>query len=209
MKLPTFSERYMERRVDQYLLDKEPLTDALIRRWAYDPDAELMEQDEDLVLHDWEFTETILELAADPSCPKAEYILSIWEEFTRHHAVHQVPSDLEAARHALAVAEEYGHHPGVSRWIADQTQRLKFVDGAGPTDEATALAMADTLLNGAARSCPITVLRESCTAFLVQLSVPHGSHKEWLLIDKRTGKFRYSRYWPSGSTAPEWFEPIR
>lgn len=195
--------------MEHYLLDEGELDDAMIRRWAFDPDAELAQQDEDLALHDWRFSETVLDLAADPSCPKAEYILDIWEDFTRNHTVHQLPSDLMAARHALVLAEKYGTHSGVKRWIADQAQRLSYVDGVGITDRVKALAIGDSLLNGASRSCRIEILRESNTAFLVQMSAPHGTHKEWLLVDKLTGKFRYSRLWRDVEPEPRWFDPSR
>jgi hypothetical protein len=197
----------MAKPVEHYLLDEGEPDEAMIRRWAFDPDAELMEQDEDLVLHDWRFAATILDLAADPSCPKSDYILGIWDDFTRHHTVHQDPSDLEEAGHALSLAEKYKDHSGIKHWIADQTARLRCVSGMGVTDRATALWMGNLLLNGKARSCPIDVLRESESAFLVQLSVPHGTHKEWLLIERATGKFRYSRYWPAGANEPSWFDP--
>lgn len=195
--------------MDHYLIDEGEPDEAMIRRWAYDLDAQLMEQDEDLILHDWTFAQTILDLAAEPRCPKAEYILDIWDDFTRHHTAHQVPSDLEAARHSLLLAEKYREHCGVRRWIADQTARLRCVAGIGVTDRATALWVGNLLLNGRSRSCPIDVLRESETAFLVQLSVPQGTHKEWLSIERATGLFRYSRYWPAGAPEPTWFDPRR
>lgn len=190
-----------------YLLDEGELDESMIRRWAFDPDAELMQQDEDLVLHDWRFANTLLELAADPNCPKADYILSIWDHFTRHHTVHQVPSDLKAARHSLSLAEKYRSHSGVKRWIDDQTARLRCVEGIGPVDGPTALSIGEILLNGASRRCPISILRENDTDFLVQLSVPHGTHKEWLLINKTTGQLRFSRWWRAGEPEPRWFNP--
>lgn len=195
--------------MEHYLLDEGNLDEAMIRRWAFDPDLELMQQDEDLALHEWRFAETVLELAADPACPKADYILDIWNYFTRHSLVHQVPSDLVAARHALSLAEKYNSHSGIRRWIAEQTARLRYVEGVGCVDRATALTMADTLLNGGDRKCLIVILRESDTHFLMQQSFPNPNYKEWLLIDKQTGEFRYSRYWPEGATEPSWFDPNR
>lgn len=181
--------------MDHYLFDEGKLDDAMIRRWAFDLDVELAGQDEDLLLHDWQFTETMLDLAADTSCPRAAYILNIWEDFTRHLTVYQGSSDLEAVRHALVVAEKYSGHSGVKKWIDAQNQRLRYVDGVGITDRATALLIGDTMLNGLSRFCAIDILRESDTDFLVQLSVPHSGHKEWLFVDKRTGKLRYCRSW--------------
>lgn len=193
---------------DSYLLDAGWADERMIRRWAFDPDAEFMEQDEDLVLHDWEFTDVILELAARPKCPKADYILSIWNHFTRHITIHQVPLDLDAAAKALEKTEAYSSHPGIRKWIIEQSRRLSFIAGEGATDEAKALTMAENLLNGADRQCPLRIIRESGSDYLVELSVPHGSHKEWLLIDKHSGKFRYSRVWLRGESAPRWFESL-
>lgn len=192
--------------MEQYLLDEGDLNEAMIRRWAFDPDAELMQQDEDLLLHDWRFTEILLELAGDPNCPKAADILLIWDDFTKNRTVHQVPSDLEAVRQSLPIAERHSGHDGIKRWLADQKARLRYVDGVEIADRAAALSMANALLNGISRCCPIEVLRESDAAFLLQLSVPHGSHKEWLLVDRMTGRFRYSRYRPNGATEPLWFD---
>lgn len=195
--------------MEHYLLDEGELDDAMIRRWAFDWDAELLQQDEDLLLHDWRFSSTMLNLAADPDCPKAEYVLDIWEDFTRHSTAHQVPSDIEAAHKALRLAEPHKDHGGIARWIADQSNRLRCVGGIGEVDRETALWMGDTLLNGRVRSCPIDIVSETTAQFLVQLSVPHGSHKEWILIDRATGKFRYSRYWSTGASGPNWFDPSR
>jgi hypothetical protein len=195
--------------VKRYLLDECEVDEEMLRRWAFDPDAEFMQQDEDLVLHDWKFAETLLDLAADPSCPKAEYILDIWDYFTRHHTVHQVSTDLEAARRSLALAEKYPDCSGIVQWIADQTARLDCVAGLGSMDEAKALWMGDLLLNGRSRSCPISIARKTDSDFLVQLSVPNGKHKEWLLIDRETGRFHFSRYWPAGAEWPMWFDPSR
>ncbi|WBQ17860.1 hypothetical protein [Sphingobium yanoikuyae] len=195
--------------MEQYLLDEGELNDAMIRRWAFDPDAELAQQDEDLALHDWRFAETILDLAADPNCPKADYILDIWDDFTRNQTLHQVSSDLKEARHALVLAEQYNGHSGLARWIADQTARLNCVEGVGIADRAKALSIGDTVLNGAGRSCPLEVLSESDTAILIQMSSPHSAHKEWLSVEKQTGKFQYSRLWRDGEPEPRWFAPSR
>lgn len=76
----------------------------------------------------------------------------------------------------------------------------------GLTDEAKALEMGELLLNGISRHCPITIRLETPTHYEVELSVANGAHREWLSIEKRTGRFRYSRYWPNGSAEPMWFD---
>jgi hypothetical protein len=195
--------------MEHYLLEQGKLDENMIRQWAFDTEAEFMEQDEDLVLHNWRFSDVILELAADKSCPKANYIIDIWDYFCRHTTIHQIPADIEAAYIALKVAEKYCHHIKIKQWIVDQTLRMEYIKGKGPVDKNSAMMMSENLLNGASRSCPIAMLRETDANYLTQLSVPNGSHKEWLLINKLTGQFRYSRHWPEWpkkSNEPQWFQ---
>jgi hypothetical protein len=44
---------YPSRTYEHFLADDGPVDEAMIRRWAFDPDSELAEQDEDLLLHEW------------------------------------------------------------------------------------------------------------------------------------------------------------
>jgi hypothetical protein len=196
--------------VDQFLLDGGPLDEAMIRRWASDHDAYFMPTDDDLVLHEWAWSELLIQLIADPSCPKSSEILNIWEDFTRHTTVHQKPSDIDAAEKAVRYASNYTGHAGLEGWVSNQRARLKYVEGVGPVGRNEALAMGDALLNGANRSCIISVRAETARTIEIEMSVPlHGSHREWLSIDKLTGKFRYSRHWPEGASEPVWFDKNR
>jgi hypothetical protein len=190
-----------------YLLDDGPLDEAMIRRWAYDLETDLVEQDEDLLLRQWEFSEVMLELAADAECPRADDIIGIWDEFARNSIVHQRPYDIAQVRQALEVAPRFSNAAPVRRWIEDQSARLALVDGIGPVGREKALRMGNTLLNGIARASAISVTVEDPDFFDIELSVPGYAHREWLRICKATGRFRYSRHWPKGATEPHWFEP--
>ncbi len=194
---------------DHFLLDHGPLDEEMIRRWASDLDAEFMQQDDDLVLHDWAWSELLIQLIADPSCPRADEILHIWDEFTRHNTVHQRPADIDAAQKAVRYAATFVGHAGLEKWVSDQTTRLRYVRGIGAVSTAEALRMGDVLLNGATRSCIISIRDETPRTLEVEMAVPHGKHREWLSIDKATGNFRYSRHWPEGASEPSWFDPTR
>ncbi len=191
-----------------YLLNAEPLDEALVHRWAYDSDAELIEQDEDLLLHDWDYTEVLLAAIADPACPKAGYIMGVWDDFTRSCTIHKRPADIAAVRDALQKAQGFRGDPWIARWIADQERRLSFVEGVGPVRAEDALQMAEILLNGMSGYRPIAIRCETATTYELELSVPGGLHREWLSVDKSSGRFRYSRYWPEGRAEPMWFDPI-
>ena len=75
---------------DEILNDANPRLDT-VRRWGYDEQLWLIEQDEDLILGDVQYIPLLLEFAADPACPKREYALRIVRNYCqfllewRHH----------------------------------------------------------------------------------------------------------------------------
>jgi len=163
----------------------------MIRRWAYDENALLIEQDEDLVLPQWDFAELLFELAADPTCPKASYIIGIWGSFTWQCTMRQDPADLARTRRALEAASRYREDANVGWWIDFQSKLLRYVDGVGPITAEQAIAMAHDLLGGTRTEYTITLREETSTSFVVELSIPEGSYRERLSIDRSSGKFRY------------------
>lgn len=54
-----------------------PIDVGALKAWAYDDNLILMEQDEDLLLHDPDFVEPLIALAEDDDCLKGPYILSV------------------------------------------------------------------------------------------------------------------------------------
>lgn len=57
------------------LNDRNPSEETL-RRWAFDGNILISDQDEDLVLGRRDYFSVLIPLADDPTCPKADYILS-------------------------------------------------------------------------------------------------------------------------------------
>ena len=192
----------MESAGDEYRIEW-PITDGKIRKWAYDENAILLEQDEDLVLHDWGYGPTLLELAADPHCPKADYILDILDYFSASSIAYQGSEDIDAATRAVAIAR-VSPVQKIRDWAERQDNRLQLARGAGPVDRDQAVKMGHDVLNSGGRNCPIAIREETADTFLVELSVPGGAHREWLLVDKKTGRFRYSRHWRPGDDQPAW-----
>jgi len=66
------------------------LSDADLREWAYHEEVELMEQDEDLLLHDVRYMPVLLECARDPDCPKSVYIFNIISYCGQLRLLHKV-----------------------------------------------------------------------------------------------------------------------
>ena len=65
----------------EILGDADPSPET-VRRWGYNENVYLIEQDEDLILGDARYVPVLLELAADPACPKRGYALDIVRAYT-------------------------------------------------------------------------------------------------------------------------------
>lgn len=65
------------------VIEWDDITPELVREWAYNEDTLLLEQDEDLLLYDWELLPTLLELIADQDCPKRKWIYFALCQHTR------------------------------------------------------------------------------------------------------------------------------
>ena len=166
--------------------------EATLRRWAYDENIVLSDQDEDLVLHRQEYFAVLTELASDTACPKASYILRTLDFFLMFLVLRGNEDHLKQVGLAIALANE-SPNPDVRDWAALQERRLAYREGIGPVTKAQALAMGEELLNGISREAEISLIGETQDAWTVQLSVqPMHRHREYLAIDKCSGKFRFS-----------------
>jgi hypothetical protein len=179
-------------REDTILNDWNP-SESTLRRWAFDENLFLSEQDEDLVLHRREYLPILIPLADDPSCPKASYILACLDFYLMFLVLRGNDKHLDEVREGAALAE-LARHESLHRWAALQRRRLQYRAGIGPVNREQALVMGEELLNGICRLAQISVIEESASSWTVQLSVPPiHRHKEKLVIDKATGRFVFSR----------------
>ncbi|WP_323000696.1 hypothetical protein [Denitromonas sp.] len=132
------------------------LSDADLREWAYDEEIELMEQDEDLLLHDIKYMPVLLECIRDARSPKSDYIFNIVAYFGQLRLLHKVTDE------AAALSEEISRQlllSGGERLA--ELQHLVFAHRqlvsprALSTQEADELAY-DLLVRHTARSLTIT-----------------------------------------------------
>lgn len=122
-----------------------------VREWGYDEDLYLMEQDEDLLLYRTSHAPVLLELAADPSCPKRYYALCILGQFARGLGLAgNVP---ELCRLLELTGDEGGpRDAGVAQWRAYAGHSLRYHERPSPVSAAEAeLTAHDLLLGGAGR----------------------------------------------------------
>ena len=73
--------------MSERILEWKEITPEVVKEWGYDEDLILMEQDEDLLLYDFDLIPSLLELAGDESCPKGDYAFYILCQFSREQVV--------------------------------------------------------------------------------------------------------------------------
>ena len=66
-----------------------------LEKWAYNDDFILMEQDEDLLFHNIEWTEIVFPFMFDEKCVKREYIISNFLDYLREIFLHRKAHEIE------------------------------------------------------------------------------------------------------------------
>ncbi|MFF2555511.1 hypothetical protein ACFVUS_31205 [Nocardia sp. NPDC058058] len=159
--------------------------------WAADPDAVLMEQDEDLLLHDPAGLPLLLDAAGDANCPKRSYCAAVLCDYSRRVVGWRVAQEYSALQAAATRASD--SRDGWVRWWSEYVSRLfSYVTDARPVNRAEAERMATDLL-----TCPANNL-------VIQIApgekhwqcAESGNCPTYLYINRRTGDYRMSRQHP-------------
>lgn len=179
---------------DEIILNDWNPSEETIRRWAYDENIFLDEQDEDLVLGGEGYFPVLIPLASDPQCPKASYILSIMDFYTMFATLlKDTPVAVAILEKAIKLAKP-SPDKNVKAWAELLERRITYKKGIGSVDRTLALRMGHDLLNGICRESEISIVKESLETWTVRLSVPpYHHHKEFLTINKKTGLFTFTR----------------
>ena len=178
---------------DETILDDWNPSEETLRKWAFDENILLASQDEDLVLHRREYFPVLIPLADDPSCPKADYILSCLDYYLMFLVLRGSEARLAEVREAAELASR-SKQDKLQEWARLQERRLLYRQGRGPVSREQALTMTHELLIGICRRAEISLVSEEGDSWEVQLSVPPlHLHVERLSIDKRSGRFSFSR----------------
>ena len=164
-----------------------------LRRWAFDNNIFLADQDEDLLLGHRDYFSTLIPLADDPTCPKSDYILSCLDFHLMFIVLRGNETHLTELPEAIRLADA-STQAKLHEWASLLRRRLAYRQGIGPVDREKALEMGRELLNGICRQSEISIVSESADTWTVQLSVPPlHRHKEFLRINKQSGNFVFSR----------------
>jgi hypothetical protein len=124
---------------DYVVLNEVNPSDDLLRRWAFDENLLLMDQDEDVILACDEHIPVLCELIADPACPKGDYIGHIISIWARDEALMELgwgrklqPGRFAAARDVMrrlavtsaAATELFDYLSRLDRWLTTGPRNL-------------------------------------------------------------------------------------
>jgi hypothetical protein len=129
-----------------------------VREWAYSPNMRLTAQDEVVALSQPHLLPLLIELAADPACPKRAYILAIADRYLTGAGAAYDRDLLEQARIQAARTTA----PELQDWARDLAYLAEYLDGQGPVTLAAARELARITMLG--RNHPGIALREESVA---------------------------------------------
>ena len=173
-------------------------------RWAYDPDAELDDDAEDLLLQHPDGLLLLIAAATDANCPKRDYCANVLGDYTVA-IIDWQRTDLYPPLRAAGDYAATFKDQRIREWAAHVDRLFAYQQRTGPVNRATAERMAVDLLAG-----PILHARAIAAGHRDWLTVhvtPDG--KQWesrrpdhhqttvLQIDGRTGRYRITRQAPS------------
>lgn len=121
-----------------------------VRVWGYDTDLSLMSQDEDLIFHDIKYIPILVELAADPSCPKQDYAYHILCNFCRDKILRGGMDYMRRIESTIRTADI----PSADlprKWYAYVNRLLQYTCKPKPVNQSEASYIANELLVGSGR----------------------------------------------------------
>ncbi|MFD4457475.1 hypothetical protein [Nocardia sp. NPDC058480] len=156
--------------------------------WATDPDAVLIDQDEDVMLHDPAGLTLLLGAAEDADCPKQRYCAAVLHDYSRRIVGWQI-SDAYSALQVAAARAPTSHDAWVRRWADYVTRLFSYLSDAGPVSRADAEQMSADLLTGPAERLTVQIAASKKHWQCAE----SGSYPTYLYIDRKSGAFRMTR----------------
>lgn len=171
---------------------------ANLENWAYNDDLILLEQDEDLLFHDIEWTEVVLPFIFDKKCIKREYILNNFLGYIREVFLYRKTKEIEQIQ-KLFIDDMTTHYSisgdslignGIDYYFS--CKRI-FYHPLEPNIEQ-AKHIAKLLLNGLTNTSKINEPTISTSGnYQITSTSSVVCH---LCIDKVTGHYKYNGYKP-------------
>jgi hypothetical protein len=156
--------------------------------WAADPDAVLIEQDEDMMLRDPAGLTLLLAAAEDSDCPKQRYCAAVLHDYSRQIVGWQISNAYSALR-VSATDAATSRDPSARRWADYVTRLFSYLSDAGPVNRAGAEQRATDLLTGPADRLKVQI----ATGEKHWQCTESSAYPTFLYIHRKTGSFRMTR----------------
>ncbi len=169
-----------------------------LKKWAYNDDLILMEQDEDLLFHDIEWTEIVFPFMFDVKCSKRNSIIRNFEDFIREMFLHRKAQEIEQIQ-KLFIHDMVVHYSATNdRLIGDCIDYFLSCKTIFDTPQKATVEkvkhIGKLLLNGLTNVSKInepTILANGSFQITSTSSVTC-----YLCVDSQTGQYKYNGYRP-------------
>ena len=171
---------------------------ANLKKWAYNDDLILMEQDEDLLFHDIEWTEVVFPFMFDEKCVKREYIIHTFIDYMREIFLHRKANEIEQMQKLFIYDMTDYYSVTCDSLIGDCVSyyfscKQIFENPLNPNFEQVK-HIGKILLNGLTNTAKINEPTISTTGnYQITSTSSVVCH---LCIDKVTGHYKYNGYKP-------------
>jgi hypothetical protein len=161
-----------------------------VRLWAYSPDMRLTTQDEEFAVSHPRYLPLLIELAADPACPKRRYLLSIADGLVA--AVGRGGFDRELIARARVLAASTSA-PELVDWSRGLAYLAGYLDSHGSVSLEAAREVMRIIFTGRYR--PGVIVRESSVDYWWEFtaSYPEGGEIDRLYVSQSSGALVWSK----------------
>ena len=178
---------------DEIVLNNFEPSVELVREWGYSEDMCFIEQDEDLALHDARYVSILLELAADDSCPKNDYALSILTYFSQLALLSRRTETVELISRTAAASVK--SNPKIEDWKRYFQQVRERLINPKPLDASEIEMLAKQLLVGIATTRDFKTTGHVVDGY-AEFMCYTESYAGYVYIHPETGIWRRSNHSP-------------
>lgn len=176
----------------EQILDNASPSIQEVRDWGYNENVVFIDQDEDLVLHDVEYIQILMELASDTNCPKNNYCLNTLQHFTQVHLARRNTSEIFEIENCISqydgmISQEVEKWKGMFFYLLDLIRNPQQIDEQVAEGVAHYLTVGDFTIRHFQK---LRTISENIVEYLASTE----SYKEYIYIDLKTAFWQVSKY---------------
>ena len=174
------------------LNEANPSTEQIIE-WGYDEEMYLIEQDEDLILHDAKYILVLIKLASDKDCPKQKYCEAILEYFTQQELLFRAENELKAIKDTIYTSNKLIK----TEWLKNWQMKFDYLYNIFRNPVELSVADCEKIandLNVGDYSRRKVILNKTFENGILEFKVYYGSFRQFFYINPKSGNWKISKY---------------